>query len=1570
MNANTNDATYTKDTTEAVRFRVSGRRDRIIRQRAKRTLIIKCVSMLLMIATLVTSIPFSTLPAYSEDNVAYITRGDEKISSLKLSDEEKITISAKCDEENELTYKWQIRELDSSDRWIDILGAVSADIDVSAALIGSMTDAYGKSGLRCVINSIHNEYITDPLDITLTKTVNEQLPPIVTNDSLYLMRSESISATSEANISESGTEAESDTTEYKTHSIIVNYLFDNNGIAYEPYGATIAHGEPFSTTIEPPPILGYEPHRRIGDEYVPADKFTISYDAVIEDITINVIYLPALVKFQAHHHFQNLHDDEYSLTPDRTTEGYALTGSIVPDGLALQIPGFTSYPYEKLTVAADGSTTIEIRYDRNYYLVDFDMNGGYGSDPVYTKYGETVGANVPIRHGYVFDGWELISYNGHTPTAEQIAANELTEHGTITVPDANLRYRARWITQNTTYTMVFWKENANDNGYTYWGYLDGLGAMSGSLVSGQDLISNLSDIDDEQYFTFNSEKTDKNVIVEGDGTTVVNVYYTRKYYTLTIKATGLCTIPERHTHTDDCYDLVCGQKHIHTEECLPVLECDIPYHAEHTDDCISCGMTEHTHGTSDCTCQTPEHTHTKACWGSVVGNAQSKPSSAPSSPADGYVYKSGSSRRIYIKGTWYTYSGYASNRTVVDPACGYDTEHTHGASDCGCGITAHTHTDDCYGDALHTHDTYCYSYSCGEINHVHSSDCKRLKCGITEGHSHSSTCRSSSSTNTTKIIYRKYEQSLEDIWPITDDNGNTYNSGQRWKPSSSSYYTQVLVYLAKMTPDDFTLTLDVSSNSTYTMKYYLELLPNDTPEGVEIVTYDSKRYALHNTIKANYNYVTKAEDFFDIHGFTQYASSPAFSNDQIKISSSDKTVKFYYNRISGLKLEFNNNGDVIDDRTQNNLVYGESISDYYFTPEYPSNLEANAYTFGGWYTTEGCYPGTEVDWDNTTMPTEGLLLYAKWEPTKHTVNVYLDHTLTTQIGETQLVDHNSFAIAPSDNVTNGAYVFLGWFYKDRNGEEKAFIFSGIPIKDDMNIYAKWTSRVSVKYKIEYKLKLTGDTIADATYGDALAGNNKTFDAKAGDQLYEGFREGYYPLTNSHTITMSAERELHEFTFEYVFVPSMPYTVRYLDTDGNPLLEDKIVTDNNLSVVTETFVKIPRMMPDAYQKRLVLSASDTDNDGIYDGNVITFYYSVDETHAFYKVVHHIQNISDNGYREYRSDEFVGVIGQSHTINAISLTGFEFNGDITKINEVVTPVSSGQFTSQLGEDGMLIDLYYDRIPYSYTVKYTNSITNQPIIQDKTATGRFGASAVEYALDLSAYGYTLQNDNILKITISADKERNVIEFFYTEAVVYVKYDVVGPVECGTLSLYSEHVKAINGVPAGSTPTAKVGYRFVGWYEDVNCTIPVDESMVDLATNKLSPRKAEGTIWTGDITYYAKFVAKDTSLVIINSGWNINDTNQTFLYRIKGVAGTESAGIDLTFSIKGNGSMTIAKLPVGEYTIEQIADWSWRYESIQSTKQITLSVDATQNTLEFDNIRVTDKWLDGSGNANNVFN
>ena len=96
------------------------------------------------------------------------------------------------------------------------------------------------------------------------------------------------------------------------------------------------------------------------------------------------------------------------------------------------------------------------------------------------------------------------------------------------------------------------------------------------------------------------------------------------------------------------------------------------------------------------------------------------------------------------------------------------------------------------------------------------------------------------------------------------------------------------------------------------------------------------------------------------------------------------------------------------------------------------------------------------------------------------------------------------------NVVNGKKV------------EKAFVFEGIPVLEDMNIYARWGSHFSVDYKIYYKLRKTGEDIADPTMGSAIVGNNKTFYAKTETDLYEKFRVGYYPETSSHTITMSAD----------------------------------------------------------------------------------------------------------------------------------------------------------------------------------------------------------------------------------------------------------------------------------------------------------------------------------------------------------------------------------------------------------------------------------------------------------------
>ena len=1516
----------------------------------------RLVALVMIPILLFTSLFVISAPSLSaHEDTPYITLGGERVSDVTIKEDEKIRLNVETTDDSNAVYTWQIQDQMQEERWINISGEYSKWLWVTYAKIGSMLNSGGSAFLRCKVTTDKVTHHTEPVEIRVSYNIVDE-PEVQNNVKLKSRARTALAAEGQD--------------EFTTYTIVINYLFDNNAIAFEPFGASVAKGSAFKQKVESPKILGYAPFRRVGEDYVDASTVEIDIPDVQGNVTINVIYEPAMVEFSVHHHLQNLLDDEYSLHYDYITKGHGLTGTLVGEGLAYteeQLPGFKSLAYDHLTIAADGSTTIEIRYDRNYYLVDFDMSGGYGTEPVYTRYGMTVGANNPIRHGYVFDGWELISYGGETPTAEQRSQYDISNGKTISVPAANLRYRAKWITQETEYTMVFWRENANDNGYSYWGYLGGLKAMSGSTVDGEDWIERVSGIDDEAYFTFNSEKTDKDVLVEGDGSTVVNVYYTRNYYKLTIEATGKCTIPEQHVHTDACYDLVCGKEHVHTDACIPSLECTIPVHTVHTDACLTCTIKEHIHGSGDCTCTLAEHQHTVNCWSGIIAQT-TRPSGAQSSPEDGYVYRSyawgsGWQTRIYIKGTWYTCSiPGVSSGDIVDPSCGYDYEHTHGTN-CSCNEKEHKHSENCYIDVLHEHSENCYRYSCNEEEHVHNEDCKRLKCGITEGHTHSTTCNNSGRTNVVKTVYRKYLESVEDLWPMKDDNGKVYNSGQRWEPEGSTYYDAVLVYISTMPGDDFTLTLNTSSNDTYTMEYYEEVLPGQTYD----VQYDNRQYKLERTIKANYNYITKAEDFFDVTGFTQYKSSPSFgSNGQIDINGGG-TVKFYYNRIVDHVIEFNNNGEVLDDKTVNGVMYEAPVKEYNFTPEYPTNLEPNAYTFAGWYTSPGCFDGTEVDWNTLTMPEGDLLLYAKWIPITHRVRVFKDRSLAEQIGTDQIVDHKAFAYEPNGIVENGSYIFQGWFYMDE-GEEKAFVFNGIPVLHDIDVYAKWGSHISVNYKINYVLFNTKEPIADPTEGTTIAGNNKTFEAKAGTQLYPGFQSGFYPLQQSHTITMSVDGT-REFTFEYVYVESMPYKVQYINKQtGEKVFEDKYVMDNSLSVITETFKRKEGMMPDAYQKRLVLAATETDedNDNVYDSNVLTFYYSKDSEHAYYRVAHYIQNISGESYREFRSEEFVGEIGTEYSVEALSLNGFVFAGQKTKINGVVTPVTGTTVKSVLGSEGMLIELYYNRTNVDYMVRYVDSITGEDIVAPKTGSGVFGAQVIEYAPDLAEFGYDRVSEDAKTLTLSANEEHNVIEFVYQESIASIKYEIVGPDGCGILSQYSENLLALSGEPIGSRPTVFSGYEFIGWFTDKACTTPVENSLVNVETKELVPEK-DG-IWKNK-TYYAKFVALETELTIQTSSALESDSDQSFVFKITGKEGTETEGVDVTVTVVGNNKVTITELPIGTYTVTEVTNWSWRYENDSAVREVVLEYNPEGTTILYDNNRQHEKWLDGNDVATNVF-
>ena len=177
------------------------------------------------------------------------------------------------------------------------------------------------------------------------------------------------------------------------------------------------------------------------------------------------------------------------------------------------------------------------------YWVNFDSAGGSYIAPQFSNAGKTMDLSqsqfVPTRAGYDFDGWYL---NGELVTSVS---------GKATV-------KASWQAKDAQYTVIYWQENADDNGYSF-GKSETKTGTAGTKATPGKL--------EENGFTLNAEKTEEKNIA-GDGSTILNVYYKRNVYEVNFYNV-ICN-KEEHTHNDWCYDwygrLICWrQEHTHTE---------------------------------------------------------------------------------------------------------------------------------------------------------------------------------------------------------------------------------------------------------------------------------------------------------------------------------------------------------------------------------------------------------------------------------------------------------------------------------------------------------------------------------------------------------------------------------------------------------------------------------------------------------------------------------------------------------------------------------------------------------------------------------------------------------------------------------------------------------------------------------------------------------------------------------------------------------------------------------------------------------------------------------------------
>ena len=1514
-----------------------------------------------------------------------VTHKGSAVDSLSLPQDERTTLTAVCASDvTDASYQWQILADVASELWVNIYDATEQSLALSCALLNSLADDTGSAYVRCRVTASGQTIDSNVVCVTAARTIPVETGAEDEADANAAPTGRVPALRAPARAPEATSE------EYV--EIAINYLDAvTKKSIYKSYQAQIKKGTSYTSNVISPAYLGYAPFyntAKPSDTNTSAandDATTIhlnildSYSA--PTYVVNVYYKAIDVPYAVRYYFQNIHDDTYSEDVGLYRVSAAKTGTIISDDKlklsAGEAEGFTKLYHYPEAVAADGSTVFQCYYDRNYYMLKFDMDGGYGTEPVYARYGTAFIVNAPTRHGYEFFGWDDVTGGTGDGNPDTLPT---------TIPAKNRTYKALWHTVDTTYTTVYWLQNADDGDqYSFIGSVKG-SAPSGTTVSGGDTLkadtplcgntdtTHTHDTDcypqNFDQLVYNDAKTQKNVTIKGDGSTTVNVYYDRKAYTLRF----FYARENKNTHQ---FQLVGGTTY--------------PF-----------GNTAYDRPTS----YTVENLLDQVDdWGNITGVPQLK-----TEYTNTYI-----KRTLDSNGYTYYYlelkARFDADLSTLWPGDCFErvrVQGTHHAND------AYLYMDnDQWG-----HYAYQAGWN-GEFKVKYTLD---------------------NPNSTIKGMFQRLDENL------------------LYGPNEGS--SDVINFLGY-----FCNGADVEWSKPWQWLYELYVPVLDGEESDHTYNYKGTNYKLIKTIDtADNNREISHQTQPTLHGFE--ASDQYKENNPKTVDGRESfTAQFFYERESYTLTLHNYNKAVSTVELLYQTPLAPSVPE---KPTYPSTLEADAYTFGGWYYSSGCYDGTKYQ-PGDTMPAGDITLYAKWTPVTRTVRFFQTYDAMlayektgdiTGLIETHNVAHGTrvgSVDGPTDN-SGHRYDFSGWFYM-LAGKKTAYAPQDIPVTRDLNVFADWGSHTAQPYLVHYALHtgekdtkwtealhtasggtapgnnqtftvsvgsetrtyvyLTSDKqfhrqIAADSTGYAYQGNTRTFYPKVGDplnELYADFNTGCYPTLASHSITVESESDKtapveNVFTFTYAHTKSISYTVEYRYADNNELISSapdngSVEKSSDKAVVTERFAVIQDHIPDAFYKRLILAVKvEADGSVTSQDNVVVFYYTQNKTHAPYAVHHMLQTLdaalkdqsgletdANGNYKYYAEDEAriqgigerdstLSVTPQTFSGFTVGNTGIQITTEITTAGTTTTKKeitrSGTDFAITIDKNGTDLYVFYTRNQQNYRVYYlkygtpTTDLNNLVYNGDpahtsgvlagvKTDVGKFGQTVTEEAIAIE--GWSCVSDKRQTLLLRSDEKQNNIFFFYQPVQYSVDYQV-WPQGGGTVSPSKEVVEGETSFE-GSTPTEKPGYRFEGWYLDETCRKSVtDQGNVDPTKNKLVPNKSELEAMPKVNTFYAKFVPVLGDLTITRSNASDDEGNgdRVFVYHIKAA---EDPSFELFVSIKGNGSVTIKNLFCFTYTIEQQNGWSWRYNDTSQTVKVT---ENNNQTVTFGSAPIKNKWLNGS--------
>ena len=765
----------------------------------------------------------------------------------------------------------------------------------------------------------------------------------------------------------------------------------------------------------------------------------------------------------------------------------------------LDVNGYTtpsSGDIKNIIISSNATNNIvEVHYKRRNFTLSFNTRSGEYIEPQLLAYGETM-PNQPNnlkRPGYRFNGWNLVKKVDKTPLALNLGDP---------MPAFNVEAQASWVPDGsrTKYTVIFWRQSVDDdkglgNDLKTYDYAESeiRYANSGTSVSPAPSDKN-KNTGNYVGFEYNAANTDASVVVHGDGSTVLNVYYDRKL--ITINFFG-------YNYYDGYYHLSFYQETESEEGTQYGKFNDIYVKLRKTSSGWEYEKFNHiAYKDQKCTIQ---------IYRSVTNN-----NGTQYGVVNGQLVQltyNNKSKKWYYGDEEYTDTRYRE-RGSLWPGTAY-----------------------CFHSETGKMETLYLSWG----SYYYSYDVIQYNTGIFLPYN--------SSTGTGKRYFLNES-------PFTGLYGQDFSKyGYSWPQALWNHDGQYLTFLGQFILDPTTatvMTLTYEGGASQPFYYYLEnvdggysLSDKGYSSGGGGRFYFSEKYNGFSV----YQYADADSTSQPTSGWyeTNAEGSTRYYN-YLHIRYKRNT----YNLDVMRSYILPNGGYEVDSGVAKTarVLFGAPIFDSSLTK--PASARENYSVYDeNWYKDPACTEEFDLD---ATMPANNMLVYVKYELPRVTVNFYqgnpaagaqpLLYTIRpykTGSVESEITDEDTGDLKPEYTPEKEGWDFLGWFYMD-GATEKPFIYS-MAIANDMTVYAKWKdnspadARLTIKYLVEN----------NGVWPENLAAQMQDVvrtDLKVGDTplVIPKDAEGYYSLQGAKKIVMASEDE--SFSFIYRKATSWSYNVEY------------------------------------------------------------------------------------------------------------------------------------------------------------------------------------------------------------------------------------------------------------------------------------------------------------------------------------------------------------------------------------------------------------------------------------------